>query len=290
MAKQFEEAYSDRDHRVLDLDKILTSVCKEAYESSLKSLQSKPHSQWRNFKRWLTSIPYLEEKASQLYARKVLYAHMKRLHETYDFIWCYHTLYFQPHGDKRTAMFTALAISLFFGAEAVFAADSDTFLEPTALKKMWILLDSDPNYGALTADVRIENCCDSFVSLRSPLRYRMAFNIERACQSAFRCVTCISSPMALYRDYNLESIIGMWLCKKLLGMHTTFGDDRHLTNCLLGKGLKTVYTHRTCYHSESPSSFIRWIRQQTCYSNSIARLCGFLAHLHTIIYGWVSRR
>ena len=54
-------------------------------------------------------------------------------------------------------MFTAFAISLFLGAEAVFATDSDTLLESNALQEMWILLDSDPNYGAVTADVKIEN-------------------------------------------------------------------------------------------------------------------------------------
>lgn len=271
MAKQFQEAYADRDHRVVHLEHTLASVYKDAYEASLHSLRRKPRSRWAKFKWWLTSIPYPEETASHLYARKILYRHMQALHQKHDFTKCYRTLYTQPHGDKRTAMFTAFAVSLFIGAEAVFATDSDTLLEPTALQEMWILLDSDPNYGAVTADVKIENWKDSFISLQSRLRYWMAFNIERACQSTFRCVTCISGPMALYRACDLDSIIGMWLCQTFLGVHTTFGDDRHLTNCLLGKGLKTAYTHRTCCHSESPSSFIRWIRQQTRWSKSFYR-------------------
>ncbi|CAO1621617.1 unnamed protein product [Parajaminaea phylloscopi] len=271
MAQQFQEAYADRDHRVVHLEKTLASVYKDAYEASLHSLRSKPRTRWDKFKWWVTSIPYPEETASHLYARKTLYAHMTHLHEQHDFTRCYRTLYTQPHGDKRTAMFTAFAISLYLGAEAVFATDSDTLLEPSALQEMWMLLDSDPNYGAVTADVKIENWRDSFISLQSRLRYWMAFNIERACQSTFRCVTCISGPMALYRACDLDAIIGMWLCQSFLGVHTTFGDDRHLTNCLLGKGLKTAYTHRTCCHSESPSSFIRWIRQQTRWSKSFYR-------------------
>lgn len=271
MAKQFQEAYSDRDNRVIHLDKTLAQVYKDAYEASSKSLLRSQHTKWMKFKRWFTSIPYPEEAAAHLYARRVLYQHLQSLHEKEDFTQCYRTLYTQPHGDKRTAMFTAFAISLFLGAEAVFATDSDTLLESNALQEMWVTLDSDPNYGAVTADVHIENWKDSFISLQSRLRYWMAFNIERACQSTFRCVTCISGPMALYRAYDLDSIIGMWLCQEFLGQHTTFGDDRHLTNCLLGKGLRTAYTHRTCCHSESPSTFVRWIRQQTRWSKSFYR-------------------
>lgn len=41
----------------------------------------------------------------------------------------------------------------------------------------------------------ILNLKESYISFMSSLRYWMAFNIERSCQSFFNCVSCISGPL-----------------------------------------------------------------------------------------------
>lgn len=134
-----------------------------------------------------------------------------------------------------------------------------------------MLLESSPNIGGVTADVKIWNRNESFLALMCGVRYWFAFNVERACQSLWGCVTCLSGPMGLYRTYDLDRILGPWSLQTFGGKETTFGDDRHLTNQLLALGLDTKYTHRTFCQSESPTQYVRWIKQQTRWSKSFFR-------------------
>ena len=179
----------------------------------------------------------------------------------------------QPHGHKRTAMFTSFAISLWAlkTRDAIFTTDSDTLVQNNALDEMLTLLRSQSEIGGVTADVKIWNRAEGLLTRLCAARYWFAFNIERACQSMWRCVGCLSGPMSMYRSSDLETILGPWNLQTFGGKHTTFGDDRHLTNQLLAHGLKTRYTHRTWCDSESPTTFVRWVAQQTRWSKSFFR-------------------
>lgn len=73
--------------------------------------------------------------------------------------------------------------------------DSDTKLDPLATVELCKVLESNHKYGAVGGDVMILNLKDSYISFMSSLRYWMAFNIERSCQSFFNCVSCISGPL-----------------------------------------------------------------------------------------------
>jgi hyaluronan synthase len=46
---------------------------------------------------------------------------------------------------------------------------------------------------------------------------------------------------------------------------------RHLTNCVLQKGHKVVYTHLAFCETETPEKFLRWFKQQTRWSKSFYR-------------------
>lgn len=146
--------------------------------------------------------------------------------------------------------------------------DSDTKLDPLATVELCKVLESNPRYGAVGGDVMILNLKDSYISFMSSLRYWMAFNIERSCQSFFNCVSCISGPLGemtspvgslgfksdfvlsffgafgfvlagLYRNDLLQQFLESWYNQKFLGTHCTFGDDRHLTNRMLSMGYAT---------------------------------------------------
>lgn len=144
-------------------------------------------------------------------------------------------------------MFTAFCMSLYAikTKHAVFTTDSDTLVKDDALDEMYTLLKSSPNIGGVTADVKIWNRADSFLARLCSVRYWFAFNIERACQSWWHCVSCLSGPMSLYRSSDLHAILGLWNLQTFRGKDTTFGDDRHLSNQILAQGLNTRYSHRT---------------------------------------------
>uniref|UniRef100_A0A5F8GSL8 hyaluronan synthase n=1 Tax=Monodelphis domestica TaxID=13616 RepID=A0A5F8GSL8_MONDO len=151
----------------------------------------------------------------------------------------------QRWGGKREVMYTAFK-ALGDSVDYVQVCDSDTRLDPRALLELSRVLDEDMTVGAVGGDVRILNPLDSWVSFLSSLRYWVAFNVERACQSYFRCVSCVSGPLGE-------------------------PDDRHLTNRLLSMGYATKYTSLSRCYSETPASFLRWLSQQTRWSKSYFR-------------------
>jgi hyaluronan synthase len=65
-----------------------------------------------------------------------------------------------------------------------------------------------------------------------------------------------------------------------LGEKCTFGDDRHLTNRVLLKGKKVIYTPYALGHTDSPSDWSIYLRQQTRWSKSYFR--EFLFNLQSI--------
>ncbi|KAI7858147.1 nucleotide-diphospho-sugar transferase [Circinella umbellata] len=179
--------------------------------------------------------------------------------------------YLQPHRGKRHAMYTAFRVLMAAGCDAVMSTDSDTRFDPQALIELERALYWHEDIGAAAGDVRIWNSGDGLLSFMSSLRYWMAFNIERAAQSFNRCVTCVSGPMGLYRTSVLAEVLDDWIKQRFLGMECTYGDDRHLTNRVLLRGHRVVYTHYAYCETETPTQFLRWFKQQTRWSKSFYR-------------------
>jgi len=176
----------------------------------------------------------------------------------------------QKWAGKREVMYTAFR-AIGDKVDYFQVCDSDTKLDPNATIELARVLDSDPNVGAVGGDVRILNDGDSIIAFLSSLRYWMAFNVERACQSYFGVVSCISGPLGLYRNSVLQQYLNLWSDQKFLGSVCTFGDDRHLTNRMLQFGYATKYTANSICHTETPSQYLRWLNQQIRWSKSFFR-------------------
>ncbi|XP_062987197.1 hyaluronan synthase 2 isoform X2 [Elgaria multicarinata webbii] len=149
--------------------------------------------------------------------------------------------------------------------------DSDTMLDPASSVEMVKVLEEDPMVGGVGGDVQILNKYDSWISFLSSVRYWMAFNIERACQSYFGCVQCISGPLGMYRNSLLHEFVEDWYNQEFMGSQCSFGDDRHLTNRVLSLGYATKYTARSKCLTETPIEYLRWLNQQTRWSKSYFR-------------------
>lgn len=106
--------------------------------------------------------------------------------------------------------------------------------------------------GAVTGDVQIWNK-ENFISYQSYLRYWYGFNVERAAESFFSVVNCISGPLGLYRKSVVDEVKDKWVHASFLGAKCTFGDDRHLTNLVLLKGLATLYTPYAKCKTDTPA-------------------------------------
>ncbi|XP_077196955.1 hyaluronan synthase 1-like [Paroedura picta] len=176
----------------------------------------------------------------------------------------------QKWGGKREVMYTAFR-ALEDSVDYIQVCDSDTKLDSMATVELVKVLEANEHCGAVAGDVRILNVSDSFISFMSSLRYWMAFNMERACQSYFDCVTCISGPLGMYHNHLLQQFLEPWYHQTFLGNKCTFGDDRHLTNHVLSLGYATKFTPRSVCRSETPSVLLRWVSQQTRWSRSYFR-------------------
>ncbi|XP_075462484.1 hyaluronan synthase 1-like isoform X2 [Ascaphus truei] len=176
----------------------------------------------------------------------------------------------QKWGGKREVMYTAFK-ALGDSVDYIQVCDSDTKLHRLATVELVKVLESSDQYGAVGGDVRILNHSESVISFMSSLRYWMAFNMERACQSYFNCVNCISGPLGLYRNDLLQNFLECWYHQTFFGIRCTFGDDRHLTNQILRMGYGTKYIFSSICYTETPAQLLRWLNQQTRWTKSYFR-------------------
>ncbi len=185
----------------------------------------------------------------------------------------------QPHAGKREIMYTAMNLHT-PDTEFICLSDSDTFFETNTVSEMVKVIDGydqlqkeNPKMrvcGAVTGNVEIWNM-ENLISYLSSLRYWFAFNVERAADSYFGVVSCISGPLGLYRKSIINQIKDEWLHQTFLGTKCTFGDDRHLTNLILNYGYATYYTPRSSCKTDTPAELLRWIAQQTRWCKSFYR-------------------
>ncbi|XP_016111256.1 hyaluronan synthase 3-like [Sinocyclocheilus grahami] len=183
---------------------------------------------------------------------------------------CRYSCIMQEWGGKREVMYTAFK-ALGDTVDYIQVCDSDTVLDPACTIEMLKVLEEDPEVGGVGGDVQILNKYDSWISFLSSVRYWMAFNVERACQSYFGCVQCISGPLGMYRNSLLQQFLEPWYHQTFLGSKCSFGDDRHLTNRVLSFGYKTKFTARSQCQTETPTQYLRWLNQQTRWSKSYFR-------------------
>ncbi|KAJ3290952.1 Hyaluronan synthase 3 [Rhizoclosmatium sp. JEL0117] len=178
----------------------------------------------------------------------------------------------QPWGGKREAMYTAMAMVVNDPeVEAILTTDSDTVFDANALNALSNELLQNPLVGAVAGECRIINRWDSFISYISDVRYHFAFNIERACQSYWNAVVCVSGPIGMYRTAALTSIMDPWVHQTFFKQKCTYGDDRHLTNLYLNGGWKIVYTPEAFCYTASPTTVFGFFTQQTRWSKSFYR-------------------
>jgi cellulose synthase/poly-beta-1,6-N-acetylglucosamine synthase-like glycosyltransferase len=177
----------------------------------------------------------------------------------------------RPEGGKRPAMRDGFLRSIKDGVQFVCNSDSDTFLDMDAVANaVWAFLQL-PKVICLTGDVRIYNPNVNFLTLMTAIRYFFAFNIERAAQSLFWQMTCLSGPFLAYRTENLAQILDRWSGQKFLGLPCTFGDDRHMATLALLMGWGSIFLSEAVVWTTSPEKMLEWTLQQLRWRKSADR-------------------
>jgi hyaluronan synthase len=173
---------------------------------------------------------------------------------------------FPENRGKRAAMAAGIRATQ---AEVVVFVDSDSTVEPEALKRLVQPL-ADQRVGAVCGHADVLNVRDSWITRMQAVRYFVAFRVVKAAESVFGAVTCCSGCFSAYRREAILPRLEWWENQTFLGVESTFGDDRSLTNCVL-RDWRILYERAAVSHTIVPVTFRAFLKQQTRWKRSWTR-------------------
>lgn len=175
---------------------------------------------------------------------------------------------FQENGGKRKAQCRGFAAST---GDVIVTVDSDTLIEPDGLRRLVAPLVQDRLVGAVCGNIYIQNAGANLLTRLQSIRYWMAFEVDRAGQTLARSVMCCSGAFSAYRRDAFERVEERFRTQTFRGHECTYGDDRHLTNLVLGEGYHVVYESAAVAWTYAPETLEVYARQQTRWSKSFYR-------------------
>ena len=173
---------------------------------------------------------------------------------------------FPENRGKRAAMAAGIRAT---EAEVIVFVDSDSVVEPGALRKLVQPLE-DPRVGAVCGHADVLNVRETWLTRMQAVRYFVAFRVVKAAESVFNAVTCCSGCFSAYRREAIMPRLEWWESQTFLGVESTFGDDRSLTNCVL-RDWRILYEKNAVSHTIVPTTFRAFIKQQTRWKRSWTR-------------------
>jgi hyaluronan synthase len=173
---------------------------------------------------------------------------------------------FPENRGKRAAMAAGIRAT---SADTIVFVDSDSVVEPAALRTLVQPL-ADPRVGAVCGHADVLNVRETWLTRMQAVRYFVAFRVVKAAESVFNAVTCCSGCFSAYRREAIMPRLEWWENQTFLGVESTFGDDRSLTNCVL-RDWRIVYEKNAVSHTIVPTTFRAFVKQQTRWKRSWTR-------------------
>ena len=173
---------------------------------------------------------------------------------------------FPENRGKRAAMAAGIRAT---SAEVIVFVDSDSTVEPRALRTLVQPLANE-RVGAVCGHADVLNVRESWLTRMQAVRYFVAFRVVKAAESVFHTVTCCSGCFSAYRREAIVPRLDWWEGQTFLGVESTFGDDRSLTNCVL-RDWRIVYEKNAVSHTIVPTTFRAFVKQQTRWKRSWTR-------------------
>src|SRR3954469_5724369 len=192
-----------------------------------------------------------------------------------------HVIAFPSNEGKRAAMAAGIRAT---DAEIVAFVDSDSVVEPDALRKL-VQAFGDERVGAVCGHADVLNVHETWLTKMQAVRYYVAFRVCKAAESIFGAVTCCSGCFSAYRRVAIMPRLEWWEDQRFLGRPSTFGDDRSLTNCVL-REWRVIYHAEAVAHTIVPDNFRQFMKQQMRWKRSWTResfiVAGFMWRKHPV--------
>lgn len=179
-----------------------------------------------------------------------------------------------PFGRKRGAMAEGYRIHIREGCDLSFNFDGDTTPDPDAVSNTVLAMLVQPKASGVTSNVMLRNENTNSLTKATAQRYFQANNWERAAQSWFFAVTCMSGPCMAIWTSAIEEMLehpDWWEHQTFAGEEVGPGDDRQATTVLNELGLGTVYVPDVVVWTDCPENIEDWLKQQLRWIRSALR-------------------
>ena len=175
---------------------------------------------------------------------------------------------FDKNRGKRQGIYQAFKNST---SDYFITVDSDTRLEPNAIKELLTPLILNPRLGAVTGKIKIWNSDANIYTKMLKANFAMAFDFTRAIQSTFSTVFCTSGAFTAYRSSIVRQVINDWMNQEFLGRRCTYGEDRSLANHILRTGYGTAFQRSAIAFTKVPEKFVIVLKMLTRWARSNIR-------------------
>ena len=172
-------------------------------------------------------------------------------------------LRFEGNRGKRAALAAGFRRGR---GEIMVTIDSDSVIEPDTLLAMTGPF-RNARVGAVAGKVSVFNRGDGLIPRMLKVRFALSFDFLRAVQSTYGTVYCCPGALAAYRTRIVRDVLDDWVGQRFLGRPCTYGEDRAMTNDILGQGYDCVYQRAGVVHTLVPTTyrrlckmFLRWDR------------------------------
>lgn len=164
----------------------------------------------------------------------------------------------QPkNAGKREALRTGFARA---EGELLVTVDSDSKLEPTALRAIVAPMIDDEEIAAVAGRVLVLNRDEGWLTRLLSARFFLTFDLARAAQSLSGAVLCTPGALSAYRKSAVDTVVERWSTQTFLGQPCTIAEDRALTTWLLRAGHRSVYQRSAVVRTIMPTTFSRVAR------------------------------
>jgi hyaluronan synthase len=168
---------------------------------------------------------------------------------------------------KREAL--ALGFSQATG-DILVTVDSDSVVESGALLALAGPF-ADPDVGVVAGRVLVYNRLDGLIPRMLHVRFMLAFDFLRAYQSTYGTVYCSPGALSAYRASAVRQVLESWLKQRFLGAPATYGEDRALTNDIMGLGYDSVYQRSASVLTMVPTTYSRLCKMFLRWERSFVR-------------------
>ena len=177
------------------------------------------------------------------------------------------TLRLEKNQGKRAALAEGFGRAR---GDVVVTVDSDSEIERGTLAAIAGPF-RDPRVGAVAGKVVVHNRRAGLIPRMLHVRFVLSFDFLRSAQSFFRTVYCCPGALAAYRMAVVRKVQPEWEQQSFLGARCTYGEDRALTNLILGAGYDTVYQRSAVVRTIVPETYPQLCRMYLRWDRSYIR-------------------